>query len=116
MNFAFPEGGEGEGVLWSLAFKGEVLLPDSPFCFLGEEGGELALLNCFAGVVDELLLALLSPPFPERFVFEEVFFSPDWSPGSGLSDFLEVVLVGEAGLFEDFLFKSTSNLSYSVAK
>lgn len=109
-------------------FRGDELLLDCSVCFLGGVGEEVA--------------ALSSPPFDgelapgvESFVFvftgEGLLFDCPGELGSGLrvllpvpfdeglgeleGDFFGAVLVGEAGLFGDFVF-SDSRVSQSVAK
>lgn len=127
--FPFPEGGVGDDVLPSLAFKGEVLLLDCSVGFVGEVGEGLtalpSALTCFLGGVGEELLPSL--PFALMSVFELLLFNiSGCSPGSGLrvllpasldgdGDFFEEVLLGDTGLFGDLLF-SDSRVSHNVAK
>ena len=129
--FPFPEGGVGDDVLPSLAFKGEVLLLDCSVGFVGEVGEGLTVLpsalTCFLGGVGEELLPLPSLPFALMSVLELLLFNMSGcSPGSGLrvllpasldvdGDFFEEVLLGETGLFGDLLF-SDSRVSHSMAK
>lgn len=127
--FPFPEGGVGDDVLPSLAFKGEVLLLDCSVGFVGGVGEGLtalpSALTCFLGGVGEELLPSL--PFALMSVFELLLFNiSGCSPGSGLrvllpasldgdGDFFEEVLLGDTGLFGDLLF-SDSRVSHNVAK
>ena len=118
----------GEEVL--SVFSGDELLPDCSVCFLGGVGEERTALPSlpFHGEPEAEVGSFVFVLTGEGLLFFS-FVCPSGELGSGLKvllpapfaeglgelDFFGAVLVGETGLFGDFVF-SDSRVSQSVAK
>ena len=118
----------GEEVL--SVFNGDELLPDCSACFLGGVDGERTALPSppfdgeLAAEVESFAFVLIGEGL---LVFSfvcssgelgsglKVLFPAPFAEGLGELDFFGAVLVGETGLFGDFVF-SDSRVSQSVAK